>query len=277
MKTIGLLHPGAMGSSIGAAAKAGSTVCWASENRSASTRERAEKAGLTDVGTLSDMVETCDFIMSVCPPAFAVDVAKEVLSRGFKGIYLDANAISPARSREIAALLKASDVAYVDGGIIGPPAWEKGKTRLYLSGDLAEDVASVFEGSLLDAIPVQGPAGSASALKMVYAAYTKGTTALLGAILAVAEREGVRKELMNEWSISQPQVAESVDVRVRRTTAKAWRFVGEMQEISETFRSAGLPGDFHRGAEEVYKRQAYFKDAPEVPELVEVLNAMLRS
>jgi len=276
MNKIGLLHPGAMGSSIGAAARAGGgEVYWASENRSAATQERAGKAGLTDADTLSNLIETCDFIMSVCPPAFAVDLARQVTSLGFKGVYLDANAISPARSREIADLMRATDVGYVDGGIIGSPAWEKGTTRLYLAGDLAADVAACFEGSPLDAVVVPGPPGAASALKMVYAAYTKGTTALLGAILAVAEHEGVRKALMDEWSISQPRIADSVALRVQKTTAKAWRFVGEMQEIAETFLSAGLPGEFHKGAEEVYKAQASFKDASEVPQLEEVLKAML--
>ncbi len=277
MNKIGLLHPGAMGSSIGAAARAsGREVYWVSEKRSAATKERAGKAGLSDAGTLSNLVGTCDFIMSVCPPAFAVDLAREVTSQGFKGVYLDANAISPGRSREIADLMRASDVSYVDGGIIGPPAWEKGKTRLYLAGELAADAAACFEGSPLDAVAVAGPPGAASALKMVYAAYTKGTTALLGAILAVAEQEGVRKALMDEWSISQPRIADSVALRVQRTTAKAWRFVGEMKEIAETFRSAGLPGEFHSGAEEIYKRQALFKDAREVPRLEEVLDAMLQ-
>jgi 3-hydroxyisobutyrate dehydrogenase-like beta-hydroxyacid dehydrogenase len=276
MKTIGLLHPGAMGSSIGAAAKAsGREVYWVSESRSQATRERAEKAKLSDVGTLSNLVETCDFIVSVCPPAYAVEVARDVIAAGFNGVYLDANAISPGHSREIGEIMKSAGVEYIDGGIIGPPAWENGKTRLYLAGSRAGEASACFKGSPLDVIVLDGPAGAASALKMVFAAYAKGTTALLGAILAVAQHEGVREALMQEWSISFPQLADSVGLKVQRTTAKAWRFVGEMQEISSTFRSAGLPGEFHRGAEEVYRSQALFKDASELPTLEEVLSAML--
>jgi hypothetical protein len=122
---------------------------------------------------------------------------------------------------------------------------------------------------------MQGPAGKASALKMSYAAYTKGTTALIGAILAVSEREGVREMLQREWSLSQPQLAEEAEGRVRRTTAKAWRFEGEMHQIAATFAAAGLPDGFHQAAANVYERQARFKDSGELPSLVEVLRALL--
>jgi hypothetical protein len=112
---------------------------------------------------------------------------------------------------------------------------------------------------------------------MTFAAFTKGTTALLGAVLAAADHEGVRDALMREWSISLPQLADSVAPRIRQNTAKAWRFVGEMREIAATFRSANLPGEFHQAAEEIYRRQALFKGADPLPSLTAVLSAILQS
>jgi hypothetical protein len=110
---------------------------------------------------------------------------------------------------------------------------------------------------------------------MCYAAYTKGTTALLGAILATAESLGVREALAEQWNHDNPGFAEATDLRVRRVTAKAWRFAGEMEEIAATFRASGQPGEFHAAAAEVYRRLARFKDAPATPALEEVLAALL--
>jgi 3-hydroxyisobutyrate dehydrogenase-like beta-hydroxyacid dehydrogenase len=274
--TVGLLHPGQMGSSIGAAAGAdGKTVLWASEGRSAASRERAGKAGLEDAASIAALVERSSAILSVCPPAAAKDVAAEVAALSFGGTYVDANAVSPVTSREIGAIVEAAGAAYVDGGIIGGPAWNKGTTRLYLCGAGARAAAEIFAGSPLGVVVLDGAAGAASALKMAYAAWTKGSQGLLAGVLALAESQGVAEALQQEWALSQPQLARSAADRTRRVTAKAWRFVGEMLEIADTFESAGLPRHFHEGAAEVYRRMAGFKDAPEVPALEAVIRSLL--
>jgi 3-hydroxyisobutyrate dehydrogenase-like beta-hydroxyacid dehydrogenase len=273
-RTIGILHPGQMGVSIAAAAKKGGhEVLWASEGRSAQTRERAEGATLADAGTLANLVERCELILSVCPPHAAEEVAAQVIAQDFSGRYVDCNAISPDRAKRIGETMAAAGVDFVDGGIIGGPAWKPG-TWLYLSGDGASDVAEVF-GPPLQARAIGTEIGKASALKMCYAAYTKGSTALLCAIVATAERLGVRPELEGQWSRGGSDFAAQTASRVRRVTAKAWRFVGEMHEISDTFQSAGLPGGFHAAAADVYRRIADFKDAPDVPPLEEVIAALL--
>lgn len=274
---IGLLHPGAMGASVGAAlAGKGRRVLWASEGRSAATRERAEAAGLEDAGTLDALTSTSDTLISVCPPDAAQALAERVARTGFAGVYVDANAVSPARGRAIGgAVLAGGARTFVDGGIIGPPAWKPGITRLYLSGAEAEDVAALFEGSPLGAIAIGPEPGAASALKMAYAAYTKGTSALLAGIIALAEREGVAEALRGEWAISQEELATSGEARALGSAAKAWRFAGEMEEIADTFAGAGLPDGFHRAAAEIYRQLAEFKDVPEPPALEEALAALL--
>ena len=104
---VGLLHPGEMGSAVGAAARAsGTAVLWASEGRSDSSRKRAARAGLQDAGTLASVVGRATMIVSVVPPGSARDVAESVAALGFRGAYLDANAVSPARAREIAAIVE---------------------------------------------------------------------------------------------------------------------------------------------------------------------------
>ncbi len=278
MQKVGILHPGQMGISVAASIQnSGHAVYWASEGRSQATRERAEKFSLQDAGTLAALVETCTVIVSVCPPHVAEKVAGQVLSHAFRGLYLDANAISPQRAIRMEQAMNKAGATFVDGGIIGGPAWEAGKTRLYLSGKAAEEAADCFSGGALQAIVVGESVGKASALKMCYSAYTKGTTALLCGVLAAAQELGVREELEQEWSRDKASFAEEARERVRRVTARAWRFEGEMAEIADTFRAAGLPGGFHAAAGTIYHRLAGFKDAAPTPSLEEVLAALHES
>lgn len=274
--TVGLLHPGAMGSKVGAAlAGNGHRVLWASRGRSRATRRRAAEAGLEDAGRPGSIARQCDVLISVCPPDFALDVAEQAAAEGFGGTYVDANAVSPATARAVAgAVLAGGAAGFVDGGIIGLPPSKPGTTRLYLSGDRAPSVAALFDGSVLGAVPIAGGEGAASALKMAYAAFTKGSAALLAGILALAEAEGVGEPLAEEWALSQPDLAAGGRRRAVSGSAKAWRWAGEMEEIADTFAGADLPDGFHRAAAEIFRRLADFKDVPEPPPLAEVLAAI---
>jgi 3-hydroxyisobutyrate dehydrogenase-like beta-hydroxyacid dehydrogenase len=266
-----------MGISLAASAQnSGNDVYWASQGRSPETLARAAKYGLRDAHTLAQLCAECSIVVSVCPPHAAEEVAQQVLAAGFSGLYVDANAIAPQRAERIGAGMAAAGVAFVDGGIIGGPAWQPGSTWLYLAGPQAERAAACFAAGPLETQVLGEQIGRASALKMCYAAYTKGTTALLCAILASAEELGVRGDLEQHWRRDEPQFAEDVAQRVRQVTAKAWRFAGEMEEIAETFRSAGMPGEFHAAAAEVYRRLADFKSARATPALEDVLTALLR-
>ena len=270
-ESILLLHPGEMGASIGAALRAGShAVRWVSEFRSDATRQRAAAADLTPAETLEEALAHTENVISVCPPDAAVDVARTVRDAGFDGVYVDANAVSPATSRRLADI--AGD-GFVDGGIIGPPARRPGATRLYLSGAHAPGVASWFEGSLVDARVV---ACSASALKMCYAAYTKGSSAVILAIRALAASQGVEDALLAEWDISQPGLAARSDAVARGTSRKAWRFEGEMREIASTFANAGLPSGFHESASDIYRRMRGLK-AVEDADIQSVIEKLLVS
>ena len=246
--TIGLLHPGEMGAAVGKClASAGHRVLWAPEGRGAATKERAEEAGLTGLA-LAEIVARSDVIVSVCPPHAARDVARQVA--GFGGLYLDANAISPATAGEVAAIVRPA--SFVDGGIIGTPPVAPGFIRLYLSGDRAGEARDLFEGSAADARLVAAP-GTASAVKMAYASWTKGSAALLLAARALARAEGVEPTLLEEWGISQPGLERRSAAATGSATTKGWRWVAEMEEIAATMAAAGLPDGFHQAAAEIYR------------------------
>ena len=275
---IGILHPGEMGISLAACAqKSGHQVYWASEGRSTATYNRAARYQVHDAQTLATLCAECAILVSVCPPHAAEAVARQVAAAGFAGLYLDANAISPQRAIEFGERLARSGIGFVDGGIIGGPAWEPDQTWLYLSGPRAAEIAACFSAGPLQTRVLSATIGQASALKMCYAAYTKGTTALLSAILATAEHLGVREALYQQWNQENPHFAEQTEQRVRKATTKAWRFTGEMDEIAVTFRDAGLPGEFHAAAAIIYGRLAQFKNAPSSPALAKVLSTLLEN
>lgn len=252
-----LLHPGDMGVTVGAALKHnGHDVLWCPTGRSQASLARAEGERFEPRANLGELVAAVDIVLSVCPPAEAHNVAEAVHREGFGGLYLDANAVAPSSARGIESLFGAR---YVDGGLIGPPPKQAGSTRLYLSGRQAEQAVGWFSGSALEAISIGAEPGAASSVKMCYAAYTKGLSALLLNVRALAEAEGVTAALLGEWQRSQPGLEERSEGSARGTAEKAWRFEGEMLEIAQTFQQAGLPGEFHLAAAEVYRRMAPLK------------------
>ena len=108
---------------------------------------------------------------------------------------------------------------------------------------------------------------------MCYAAYTKGSSALVMAVRALAESNGVTEALLAEWDLSQKGLRDSSERTALGTSPKAWRFEGEMLEIASTFDAAGLPAGFHRAAAEIYERMAHFKneDPASLDQVIETL------
>ena len=266
---IGVLHPGEMGAAVGSCLTGvAAEVLWASEGRGPETAARARAAGLTDAGTPAEIAERADVILSICPPHAALDVAWAV--QGFGGLFVDANAISPATAREVALMVEEGGATYVDGGIIGQPPTPThlpvppSPTRLYLSGAEAGAVRELFDGTIVDARVVTGSTWSASTVKMAYAAWTKGTAALLLAVRALARSGGVEDALLAEWELSQPALADWSGRAARSATAKGWRWVAEMEEIAASMAASGLPDGFHQAAAEIFRRSP--RDDPDAPE-----------
>jgi 3-hydroxyisobutyrate dehydrogenase-like beta-hydroxyacid dehydrogenase len=278
IKTVALLHPGNMGVTIGtAAATSGARVLWASHQRSKATQERAERAGLVDLKSLANAVRDSDVVLSVCPPHAALELAQSVARLDFRGIYVDANAVSRARAEQIGATVAKAGASFVDGGIIGSPVKRSGTTRLYLSGARAPEIAELFSASMLDARTIGDTPGAASALKIAYAAWTKCSDALILAVRALAAIEGVEQALVEEWALSQPDLEDRSVRAAAVAVPKAWRYVGEMKEIAATFEAAGLPSGFHLAAADINERLAAFKDRTAPPPTVAAVVDALRA
>ena len=254
MATIGLLHPGEMGAAVGGClVSVGHEVLWDPAGRSRASTGRALAAGLTGV-TFDALVKRSSVILSICPPHAALDVAAQVAGTGYTGIYVDANAISVVTAEQVAGIVTALGATYVDGGIIGMPPEVAGHTRLYLAGPRAHEVRLLFGRSALDARIADGSAYAASAVKMAYAAWTKGSSALLLAARALARAGGVERTLLAEWALSQPSLADRSEDAAASAAAKGWRWVAEMEEIAASMTTAGLPAGFHQAAAAIYDR-----------------------
>lgn len=261
---IAILHPGEMGAAVGRClADTGHDVVWLPQGRSRATSHRADTAELRPV----DNLRGCDVVVSLCPPAEARGVAAAVSASGdFHGVYVDANALSPTTAAEVASIVEGAGATYVDGSVIGPPPSSPGVARLYLSGEQAPIIAALFEGARLDARVLDADRFAASAIKMSYASWTKISAALVLTARETAHRLGVETALLEEWSLSQPQLGQVYDGALTSARAKGWRWDDEMRQIAATCAAVGLPAGFGQAAAETF---AAFPrpslDAPDSP------------
>lgn len=257
---VGVLHPGAMGAAIGSALKpVASAVVWAVVGRSAATVKRAELADLIGVPDVASVARRCDLIISICPPEAALDVAEQVAAAlphraAAPPLYVEANAISPGTVRRIAAVLAPASV--VDGAVIGPPAWRRGSTVLWLSGPEASTVAALFEASPFDGRVLGTGLGAASALKACFALQSKALPAIWLALAEAAEKAGVADALTGELTRAGVDFAARFAEISERAAPKAWRFAGEMDEAAATMAELGVPSGFSTAAAEIYRRLA---------------------
>jgi 3-hydroxyisobutyrate dehydrogenase-like beta-hydroxyacid dehydrogenase len=244
--TIALQSPGDMGHAVGALlVERGEHVRSCLAGRSTRTRDRAARAGIETAASLQELLDGCDLVLSILPPAaaeaFADDCARTLRGSSRPPLFLDANAVAPATARRMAESLGAAGVPFADGGLVGaPPAPGRPATRLYVSGPGSHALRA-----LGDAI------GAASGLKMTYASITKGTLTLYTAALLSAKRLGVYEALATELAESQAVAWQRMQV-IPFLPADAERWVAEMEEISATFAGAGAPEGFHRAAAEIF-------------------------
>ncbi|MFD5398590.1 DUF1932 domain-containing protein [Streptomyces sp. NPDC127097] len=259
--TVGILHPGSMGAAVAAcAATNAAEILWCEARRSAASAARAAKFALTPMATLSELLDRSDIVISLCPPAAAEDLARNVAGHRFVGVYVEANAISPERAQRIAALLEPG-ATVVDGGVVGSPP-VRGKTpTLYLSGPTVatERIEALFAGTAVRTAVLGTEVGKASALKLSYASFQKTSRVLVALAVGMAREHGVDQELLEVASrrtdsyLSEPQY-------VAKTASRAWRWGPELEEAADALAAAGLPPEMLRAAASTLARWSDAKD-----------------
>ena len=257
VKTVAIISPGDMGHSVGRAlGEHGLDVITCLAGRSDRTRKLAKLGRFRDVPSLEAMVSEADLVVAILPPSAALktagQVAEAMASAGKKRPYADCNAVSPETTRGIGKEITRVGADYIDGGIIGSPPGKGVPTRFYVSGERA-DIMTELNGKGIDVRPIGAEIGRASAIKMCYAALTKGTNTLYTAVLVAAEVMGLTDELREEFLYSQQDAYKQMQARVPSLPPDSERWIGEMNEIAATFEAAGVTPRFHQGAAEVYR------------------------
>lgn len=278
MKIIAIISPGNMGHAVGRLlGSRGFTVVTALADRSPRTRGLAAQAGIRDLGGVKTVVAAADLVLSILPPAAAVAAARTaanaMIATGAIPPYADCNAIAPATTAHIADMIRRAGAAYIDAGIIGGPPANGSGPRFYASGPAARMLAPLQGGGLV-VRDLGGPVGRASALKMCYAAVTKGSAALQLAQLAAASRLGVDQALAAELEESQGAAWAARRRALPALPAKAPRWIEEMRQIAATFESVGVPGQFLHGAAALYEMLSATPFAAEPEEAVDTSRSL---
>lgn len=268
--TVGILSPGDMGQAIAAVLNQhGLRTIAALDDRSERTRRLAAEANIQDVGSLKQLVAESDVVLSVLVPAAAIlaaeQIAEAIQAVGTHILYADCNAIAPHKAKNIEQIILSGGGQFVDASIIGPPPCVPNRTRIYASGSQA-GVFEQLQDYGLDVRVIGDEIGQASGLKMCYAALTKGLTAIGTELLIAAHRLGLDEQLWSEFSGSQKELANFLTCSVASMTPKAHRWVGEMEEIAETFQALGLTELTFQGAADVYRLVKETSLGQETPE-----------
>jgi len=237
MTVIGLIAQGTMGSGVGRRLReSGAEVRTLLSGRSPASAERARAAGMIAAADERALLDGADFFLSILPPGEAEPLARRLAptlaSLGAKPIYIDCNAVSPQTAIRIGEIIAPTGADFVDAGIIGGPPRPGYSPAIYASGPTAGQTAVLRDWGI-DWRVIDGPIGAASGVKMSYAGITKGTTAIAAAMLLGAARFGCAEALIAELSSSQPQMLARMRNSIPGMYDKAYRWVAEMEEISD--------------------------------------------
>ena len=270
IQSVAILSPGDMGHAVGQLLKEHELqviTCLAGRTRR--TRELSEKAGITEVATLKELVRQADAVLAItvseAVPGLCREVGDAVKATGSDLLYAECNAISPKLSLEMEALLTDAGARYVDASIIGGPPKNGSSPRFYASGPNAGELEELREFGL-DVRNLGEEVGKASGIKMCYAAMTKGTAALYTELLMAAEQMGLSPDLMAEFRSSQPAVVQRMEGGLPGIPAKSRRWVSEMEQIRDTFGDLGLTPNIFQGVADMYRMVGASPLGHETPE-----------
>lgn len=273
IERIAIIGAGDMGHKVGRALHdTGIEVTTCLAGRSARTRGLAEAAGMREVPDLPALVDAADLVLSIVPPAVAVDVGDSVAAAmgetDARPPFADCNAVSPQTVQTIAAAVMATGAPFIDAGIVGYGPGGAAPTRFYVSGPDVSPM-DVLDGKGMLVKHLGPEIGRASAMKMCFAGLNKGRFSLYTAVMVAAEALGLSTELREELEYSQKDTLAAIERLLPRLPADAERWAPEMDEIAATFAAVGVTPGFHEGAAEILRLLATTPFAAETRETID--------
>ena len=270
IESIGIMSPGDMGQAVAQQLKQkGFDVCTALDRRSARSKALAQAAGLVDLGSLEQLSERCQIILSVMNPGSALDFAGELAqalrATGAKPLVVDCNAIAPVTMQAVNEKITAAGARCLDAGIIGPPPRGAAAMSLFVAGPGARDLEQLATAQIKVTV-MSERIGDASAIKMCYGAFNKGLQAMALELLIASRRLGVDALLETQLKETRRDVYDWVIGALPVMPPKAYRWVPEMFEIAKTFESVGLTPRMFQGTADMYEFVAATALGKETPE-----------
>ena len=255
---VAIISPGNMGSGVGKfLVEGGFEVMAPLNDRSDFTRSRAESLGINNSGSIENAVEDADIILSILDPGKAIRVAKSAASAiqhlGHTRIYADCNATSPSTAIKISEIIEAAGGVFVDVGIIGGTPTRKDHFPTFFSSGPQASVLDVLDGHGIRMKNLGPEVGRGSAIKICNGAWNKGAFALYTAVMLAAEKYGFARVLRERLPNSQAGTVEKIDAAVSRLPSLSERYIGEMEQVAETYAGIGIPAEFHKGAAEIFR------------------------
>jgi 3-hydroxyisobutyrate dehydrogenase-like beta-hydroxyacid dehydrogenase len=244
-KKIGIMSIGEMGFHWAKLLKShGVDVMTYDKDRGEVSRKRGENAGAKSMGSMEELVQEAELIVSIVVPSAATRVAAKVADAVTKAgrkdlLFLDANAISPMTADEITRILAPAKVNFIDGCIIGSAAKMGKGTIVYVSGPDAA-LMQVLESFDIPIKVLGSSTNQASAFKVVYAGLTKGLQGLFCELFMGARRFGLLDEIRAQYEESFPGLIDKVAPSIVGLRIHAGRRAEEMDELKRTFNHNGL-------------------------------------
>ncbi len=282
MAVIAIIAQGMMGAGVGRRLhENGAQVRTLLAGRSGASAERARAAGMTPAADERALLSGADFFLSILPPGEAEPLARQLApvlaALDAKPVYLDCNAVSPQSAIRIGEIIAPTGAHFIDAGIIGgPPRQGYDGPSIYASGEHVREALPLRDWGI-NLRAIDGPVGAASAMKMSYAGITKGTTAIGSAMLLGAARYGCAEALIAELSASQPQLLDYFRRGIPRMYDKAYRWVAEMEEISDFLEKNPPSRDIYAAIARLYQHlaAAQAENEPSADNAVKTLGRVL--
>lgn len=258
ISTIAIMSPGNMGSAVGKfLAEGGFDVVSCLAGRSDFTKNRAHECGFRDAGSIEEMVEAADLVLSILDPAkaeeIAVEIAGAMTATGSDLIFADCNATSPSTALRLNGIIEGAGGRFVDVGILGGAPTRKENFPDFCTSGHDADLLLPLDGKGVHILKVGDEIGAGSAIKICNGAWNKGAFALYTAVMMAAEHYGFTETLRGRLPGSQAGTVDKLDEAINRLPSLSGRYIGEMDQVAETFASIGMPGGFHQASAELFR------------------------
>jgi 3-hydroxyisobutyrate dehydrogenase-like beta-hydroxyacid dehydrogenase len=206
-------------------------------------RQRAEEAQVQLLSAAAAVPERCDLVISAVP-ADAAEAACQsaVESLAPRHFYVDINSVSPAVKQKVGAAVAARNALFVEAAVMStvPPLGHR--VPMFLCGPGAAAFVDLMRPLEMQLEVVEGPIGSAAAIKMFRSIIIKGLEALMLECVLGAETYGAAAKVFATVSASIPGINwdELAHYMIGRTALHAERRVHEMEESARTLTDAGV-------------------------------------